>query len=668
MLSLNSQVAARRRALLLSSSFIALSLPCSCAWAQEATDQSQQLPQIVVTPTRLPTPEEDVASSITVITSDDLDATQERTVPDALESVPGLNVVQTGGPGGLTEVYMRGTNANQTKVFVDGIDVSDPSSTDGAFDFSSLLTSGIERIEIVRGPQSGLYGADAIGGVINIITKGGSGPPHVYGTIEGGSFGTFNQYAGVSGSVSRFTYSFNFAHFSTTDTPVTPAYLVPPAVPYNPDSYDNRSFSLKVGAQVTDNVDVGFVAHYIERDLHNTNDDYFNIPPTPEPIQGDNPSQELFARTFGHVVLFDGKFDQTLGLAYTGYNRRFIDTNPDSEDFDYYTGNRVKLDYQGNLYVVPGEIATIGAEREWDALYDPLSLSGGLTSPALSASYINDAVFAQLQSSIGQRFFNTASVRYDDNDAYGGAVTYRLAPAFLIPETGTKLKATLGTGFKAPTLDELYDNYPTFDFFANPNLKPETSIGYDAGFEQYLFVKKLGFGATYFHNNITNLIDTSCNASFACTYVNIGRATTQGVESFVSINPWAPLTLRADYTYTRAWDDIAQEELLRRPMNKVSLTGLWQVTSAAQLSATIVYVGPWLDNNRDDTNPAPITAPGYALVNFAGSYDFGHGVTAFARIDNALNEHYQNPLGFQRPGLGVYGGLRVAFDAPAPQH
>lgn len=603
---------------------------------------------VVVSATRLPTPVREVGSSVTIITSADMEAKQERTLPDALADVPGLNVVQTGGPGGTTSVFMRGTNSNHTKVLIDGIDVSDPSSPDGSFDFSNILTAGIDRIEVLRGPQSGLYGSDAVGGVINIITKSGSGPAQFHGSVEGGSFGTLNQTAGVSGSVSQFSYAFDMAHFHSSDTPVTPIGLVPPGRPVNADSYDNRTFSLKLGAKLTDNFDVGLVTRYLESDLYSTSDDYLG----PEAIQSLSANHELFTRATAHLVLFDGVFDQTLGLGYTNYNRSFLDPNSVPAIPSLYNGNREKLDWQGNIKLAAGQILTLGAEHEQDQLND--------SSPVF-AQLTNDAGFAQLQSSFGQRLFNTVSLRYDDNSQFGSAVTYRVAPAFLIPETGTKLKASLGTGFKAPSLDELYDNYPAYGFFANPALQPETSIGYDAGFEQSAFAKKLQFGAAYFHNDIKNLIEI--NDSYT-SYVNIGRATTQGVESFVSLRPWDRLTLRSDYTYTLAYDDIAQEELLRRPKHKVSLSGIWRVTNAAQVSATVIYVGPWLDTNRDGT-ATDILAPGYVLVNLAASYDLGQGVTAFARIDNALNVHYQDPLGFQRPGLGVYGGLKIAFDAPS---
>ncbi len=674
MLSLHPRPKTPKIALALSLSLSALAFS-SVAFAQVVPDQTQQadgsssasgtqaLPQIIVTaPTRNPTPISDVSNSITVVTDGEIEAQQERTLPDALEAVPGLNIVQTGGPGGLTSVYMRGTNANETKVLLDGIDVSDPTSTDDSFDFSTLLTADISQIEVLRGPQSGLYGSDAIGGVVNIATKTGNGPPHVYGSLEGGSFGTFNQNVGVSGSASRLSYAFTFAHYSSTDAPVTPTSVVAPGTPYNPDSYDNRSLSLKLGAQITDDIDIGAVAHYIERDLRNTADNFYVYPPVAEPIQADNPSQALFTRGFVHWLLLDGRFDETLGVAYTDYKRSYIDTNYSSEDYDFYAGDRIKIDYQGNYTIVPGEIATIGAEHEIDSLDNPASSSGGVASAPLSASVTDDAVFGQLQSNVYDRYFNEANVRFDHNDEFGNAVTFREAPAIFFPETGTKLKGSVGTGFKAPSLDQLYNNYPAYGFYANPNLKPETSLGVDGGFEQYLFAQKLSFGATYYYNDIRNLIED--NDTFT-TYINVGHATTQGVESFVAIHPIAPLTLRADYTYTLAYDDNTQQELLRRPKNKVSLTGMWQVTDKAQISGQVVYVSSWLDNNRDGTNTEPLTAPGYVLVNLAGSYDLGHGLTAFARIDNLLNEHYQEPLGYDHPGLGVFGGLRLAFDVPA---
>ncbi len=197
-----------------------LALPGLATAANMADDNGGDT--VVVTATRIPTPEAEVASSITVITADDIAAKQSQTLPDVLKDVPGLNLVQTGGPGGQTSIFMRGANSNHTKVLVDGIDVSDPSNPSAVFDFGQFLTQDIERVEVLRGPQSGLYGSDAIGGVINIITKSGSGPTQLTANVQGGSFDTFNQAAGVSGSDGQFHYTANLEHLHTGSIPVTP--------------------------------------------------------------------------------------------------------------------------------------------------------------------------------------------------------------------------------------------------------------------------------------------------------------------------------------------------------------------------------------------------------------------------------------------------------------
>src|SRR3974390_2587723 len=244
--------------------FGAASALTACLQAANAQDNPQgtqvALPTIVVSPTTIPTPETEIASSVTVITSADIERQQYRTVPAALNAVPGLNVVQTGGPGGQTSVFIRGTNANQVKVLIDGVDASDPSSPNGAFDFAHLLTGDIAQIEVLRGPQSGLYGADAIGGVISITTKKGDGPAKMTASAEGGSFGTFNQRVGLRGSQGDFNYVFNVQHFSSLSTPVTPpAYLaLVPGQRRNNDTDDNWTYSTKLGADLSDNFAVNF--------------------------------------------------------------------------------------------------------------------------------------------------------------------------------------------------------------------------------------------------------------------------------------------------------------------------------------------------------------------------------------------------------------------------
>jgi vitamin B12 transporter len=598
---------------------------------------------VVVTATRIPTPETEVASSVTVITADDIAAKQSQTLPDVLKDVPGLNLVQSGGPGNQAAIFMRGTNSNHTKVLVDGIDVSDPSSPGGSFDFGQFLTQDIEKIEVLRGPQSGLYGSDAIGGVINIITRSGSGPVQLTADVQGGSFDTFNQAVGVSGSEGAFHYAANVEHLHTGSTPVTPLALLLPGEPRNNDYYDNLTESTRLGLDVTDHFDLGLVGRYTDTHLRLTADDPNSFPSFPEAEQSASNTRQLYTRLTEHSTLLDGAFEQTLGVAYSHIDTVDFTPPADGPPTDYL-GERVKLDWQGVAKLSTRQTLIFGAEHERDEMGNPIS-----------AATTIDSGFAELQSSFGGSFYDTLSVRYDDNDRFGSKATYRVAPVYLIKDTGTKLKASVGTGFKAPTLEELFEDFPAFDFFANPNLRPETSTGYDVGFEQAAWHSQLNFGVTYFRNNIKNLIDD--NADFT-SYVNVGRATTQGVESFVAYQPLQSLNLRLDYTYTEATDDILHEELLRRPKHKATLNANWHATQRLSFNAAVLTVSSWIDGNRDFSIPR-LTAPGYTTANLAANFDVNSVLSVFGRIDNLFDRHYENPVGFLQPSLGAFAGIKV---------
>lgn len=600
---------------------------------------------VVITATQLPTPEDEVASDMTVITADEIQNKQERTLPDVLEGVPGLNIVQTGGPGGQASVFMRGTNSDHTKVFIDGIDVSDPSNPNATYDFAQMLTDDIERVEVLRGPQSGLYGSDAIGGVINIITQSGSGPARLHASAEGGSFDTFNQSAGLLGSTGGFHYSTNVEHFHSGATPVTPLDLLAPGEKRNDDYYDNLTGSTKLGYVFGDGLDLGLVARQTSTHLRFTGDDY-DVPPytgVPNAQQSESDTMETYARTFAHLSCLDGRFDQTLGFAYTrkrtaGYLQADL---PASVSLD--TGERDKVSWQGIVKASRSETVVFGAEHARDAISAPL-----LASDSISSGY------GELQSRLGRGFDSALNVRYDSSNRAGGKVTYRIAPTYMIAATGTRIRATWGTGFKIPTLSELFQSFPAFNFFANPNLKPETSEGYDVGIEQALG-GQARIGVTYFDNHLHNLIDE--NATFT-SYANVGRATTSGVESFIAYQPWKSFSLRIDYTYTEAFDDISNEQLERRPKHKASVDASWQVTPRLYLDSTVLMVSSWLDVTRDSLTPYA-TAPGYTTVNLAAHYDLTASLKVFARVDNLLDRRYEEPLGYLRPGLGVFGGVDV---------
>jgi vitamin B12 transporter len=591
---------------------------------------------VIVTATRIATPQEQVASSVTVIDAARIESQQFKSLPDVLQDVPGLDIVRTGGQGGQTSVFTRGANSNHTKILVDGIDVSDPSTPNNSFDLGKLNAADIGRVEVLRGPGSGLYGSDAIGGVINVITKSGDGPLTLMGHVEGGSFDTFNQDVTASGSQDRFHYRVTVAHNHAGNTPVTPAAILLPGEKANGDYYDNISGSAKLGFDVTDYFDIGLVARTSDVLEKITGDGFSLVTFTgfPSPTQSRIAVLDNEGRVTAHLVL--GSFDQTLGFAFTS---AVTSDNDPNNGKSRNSGSRAKLDWQGNWSVTDGETVVLGAETARDAIHLPLS--AGIT---INAGY------AELQSALGA-LSNSASIRIDDNSRFGSKVTGRIAPSYRIEQTGTRLKASFGNGFKAPSLEDLFG-----PFGHNPNLKPETSVGYDVGFDQQLGSDVSG-GATWYHNDIKNLIESGPPPTFAP--INIGKARTQGVEAYLAWTPIDVLKLRADYTYTEARDTTLNSRLLRRPANKLSGDAAWQVLPQLSVDATVRYVSGALDVGRESF--LPVKDQNYVTADLSASYAISDMFTLYGRADNLFNESIQNPNGFLQPGQGFYAGIKATL-------
>src|ERR1700676_3474804 len=365
----------------------------------------------VVSPTGVVTPTGQVASSITVITAKDIETQQLRTVPDVLSTVPGLNVVQAGRPGGQTSVFMRGTNSNHTKVLIDGIDASDPSNVHGAFDHAHLLTADIAQIEVLRGPQSGLYGSDAIGGVVSIVTKKGDGPACTTASIETGSFGTFNQSAGLSGSQDNYNYAFNIAHLHASDIPVTPLQLLPPGQQAIGNNYDNMTYSTKMGVDINELWSVNSVMRYTEATLLFTGDNFNVFPSVPNAAQSNHTVHQFFTREEAVWSLLDGRIKNYFGVNYTNYWNS--DMAPGDLGATISTGNRLKFDWHSVTQLAAGNNLIVGLEQE----------TFQLQTPTLSAESGNKAGFIELQSEFAKRFFLVANVREDVNDQFGDHTT-----------------------------------------------------------------------------------------------------------------------------------------------------------------------------------------------------------------------------------------------------
>lgn len=629
-------------ALLSSAAFVALAIP---AFAQSENDLTVPPESVVVTATRIATPIDQVASAITVIEASDIDRRQERSLPDVLADAPGLNLVQTGGEGGQASIFLRGADSNHVKVLVDGIDVSNPSSPNGAFDFGKFNSADIARVEVLRGPQSGLYGSDAIGGVINIITKEGHGPLSMSGGIEGGSFDTFNQDATVSGSEDRFHYRATLSHLHAGATPVTPPDLLRPGEKRNDDYYDNLTASTKLGYGFSGHFDLGLVGR-ISDSLGDITGDAFD-PVTflsfPAPTRTRLYTQSYDSRGTAHLAW--GPFDQTLGVSYSSTVTSDIDPNNGAIPS---SGDRIAVDWQASAAIATGETVVLGATSIRDAIHIPIS--AGVTT---------NAGYGELQSSLpglieGVDVNNSLSVRDDANSRYGNHATWHVAPVVAIAATGTRIHGSFGTGFKAPSLEQLFESFPTFGFLANPDLKPETSAGYDVGLDQKLF--GVEGGITWFHNDIKNLIETN-PVTFADD-VNIGRARTEGLENYLAWQPLEAVKLRADYTYTEAEDADLHQELVRRPKTKVTGEADWQVTSALNLDARLLYVGSWIDGSRDFSIPRLAAHP-YWTANLAADYALTENLAVTGRVSNLFDKSYEDPVGFLQPGRTLYAGLKA---------
>jgi vitamin B12 transporter len=613
------------------------------------------LDEISVAATGVPTPTAQVGSSVTVLTARTLEQQQRRTVPDALQQVPGLNVVQTGGPGGQTSVFIRGTNSNHTKVLIDGIDATDPSNPNGSFDFGQFLTEDLSRIEVLRGPQSGLYGSDAIGGVIAFTTRRGEGPARAVAKVEGGSFGTFNQYGRISGAEGGFDYAVSVSHLRAAATPVTPPDLVRPGKPIYPNFYDNETVSARFGYQFTNTFRVNSITRFIASKLRFSNDDY-----SPFPLLGvgefrnQADVQQVFTRNEAEWTPLPG-FHNVFAINYSNlYNRQFqniynpLATSADSNNL----GERLRYEYRGDYEFSPGNLVLFGAQRDDERLFtnNPNSV--------ITARNGNTAGYGEVQLTPFDGAFLVANLRHDENDAFGPATTYRVAPSYIVPGTGTRLKGSVGTGFKAPTLNQLFVDIPAFGQKGNPNLRPEESFGYDAGFEQP-FGERVLAGATYFANDFRNLIQGTFDPeTFVFTNVNIGRAETYGAEAFLAVQFTDTLSGRIDYTNTVSKDDVNGRELLRRPRHKGSATAIWTPMPGLTLSGTLIVLGSFVDGARD-ANFSRVRNPGFAILNLAASYDVSETVSVFGRIDNLFDQRYENPTGFLGPGLAVYGGVRL---------
>jgi vitamin B12 transporter len=609
---------------------------------------TNRLPEVVVTATRVPTAVETTPTSISVITRDQIAAQQATTVADVLRNQAGVEVARTGQPGQQTSVFMRGANYDNTLVLIDGIRVNN--GFNNAFDFANLPVDNIERIEVLRGPQSTLYGSEALGGVINIVTRKGADTLTGAATVEGGSHDSLHSHVEFVAPIKmRDTGTLTMAGdggYFTTDND-------------RPNNYLNSwNGSGRATWEVSDRFRATLLGTYLQSKAGSPGDRFTKDPN--DWLLNENSMVGLTLQ--GQPLDF---WDIKLTLAHS-HDRSFYDSPPNpgssfpSTFTELTTVSRDQVDMQHIFTINDQHKILVGGTYDNTRANDLqlLSMTGYASTNKIDRPITDKAVYGQYEFTPVQRFTFTAGGRLDDYNTFGSHATYRFGGRWTTPVTETILRASVGTGFRAPAVRDLYSPAA---FGGNPNLQPERSLGWDAGVEQSFMDGKLRIGATYFQNEFDNLIGRNSTTN---VLININRAQTIGAETFVAWTPLTNLTVRATYTWLADAQDLTtSQRLLRRPEHSGSFGVTYRFLDRFTANLDTALVGSRPDAFYDPVTYATkrVTNGGYVKVDIGLSCDISKHFTVFGRVENLLDEHYEEIFGYPALGRAFWAGGTAKF-------
>jgi len=602
--------------------------------------EAKSVDPVVVTATPVATPAEQLGASVTVVAGDDFQTYHYPSVDEALRNVPGVQIRRSGSYGKTSSISIRGANSNQVQVLVDGVRVKSP--TLGQVDLSDISPDLIEKIEIIRGSQSTIYGADAIGGVVNIITRRGKGGPvQVSVQQEAGNYDTWVSRATVDGAWKFLHYALAGSYFESNGQ-------------FQNDDTEEKAISGRVGATLPWDSALDFIFRWNKNDLGVPVKGVF---PGPQPF---NPVINPNARSQSESTLFslEGKSRPVSWWETRGRLSRYENSagfqDPVDQAGDFPTFSQVKVirreaEWVNSFFIGKWSTSSVGLEHRREI---------GENRNTFKAVTETQSVFFEQQLRFFERLFLTGGFRVEDNSVWGTTTTERGSVAFLIKETGTRLRGSAGTGFRAPTFNDLF-----FPGFGNPDLQPEDSLSWDAGVDQKLWNDRIRLGLTYFHNDFTNLI-TCCTpiptAPFGGPF-NVGRARSQGIEFTGEVSLLKNLVASLNYTYTDSENRTTGQPLPREPKHRWNVGLTWEPMARLSLF-TQVHV-----ESEQFESIGPAENGPYTRVDVGGTWrilermGWLKKLELTARVQNLLNETYSEVRGFPALGINALVGLRASF-------
>ncbi|MFN3395643.1 MAG: TonB-dependent receptor plug domain-containing protein [Thermodesulfovibrionales bacterium] len=581
---------------------------------------------VVVTASRIEEPLEETASSVVIIRGEEINKRNFVFVTDLFRELPELNLVQNGGPGKNATVFLRGGGPEHVLVMIDGIKVN--STTTGSFDFSGLSVDDIDRIEIVKGPQSTIYGSEAMAGVINIITKKGTGRPHLDLSIEGGSFGTYKPTLTLSGGDGKVDYRLTASHYYSDGISAAKEGT-------ERDSYKNSSISGRFGFKPSERFRFELSGRYY---YDRTDLDGFDF-------IGKKAIDDLNFVSSGNHYILSGKitalpidrWEQVLTVSRVRDSLRFRDPDDPFNNAGIIT-LRDTVDWQNNLYLNDYYTLTAGLEFREEKGDNRDNFAESINNKAF---YLNNKF-----SLFKEQLILNAGLRYDDHERAGSKVTYRVGGLYNLKDLDMRIRGSFGTGFRAPSFNELF-----FPFYGNLNLEPEETRSWEVGLEKEMLKGDLILTITYFDQRYKDLIQTDPNT---WTASNIAKAEVKGVETALRIKLSEVLYLSGGYTYLDSEDKETGEPLTRRPKDKFNTSIAYSRKDLSML-VDFIFIGRRFDSSIKRTLSS------YSVTNISVSYKLTKDIIIFSRIENLFDTDYEEAGTYGTPGFSAYGGIRLSI-------